>query len=573
MHIENQRRRMIRRAWLSVPVLFVLILARSHGAESVQTTTPPDAIFYNGHFITVGTSLPTAQAVAVSNGKFAAVGSNDAVQRMAGPSTRRVDLQGRTVVPGLEDDHFHSIGGGPGVDLSRTRTIQDVLNAIREGAAKASPGEVIVTNSDWHEGQLKEQRLPYRKELDQAAPHHPLVVVRGGHEYILNSAALEKWKITTATSEPEGGSIGRYSDGTLNGELVDRAKNLVSLPPPPRRDLETSIKDQIDEFRRLNEAGLTSIRYPGTSIEAWRLLQEMKRRGVLTMRTNVLFRLGNSPANIPADLDRLGIGPDEGDDWIRAGGIKLIVDGGFEGGWMRDPYEEPWGKHGTYRGLQTFPSEPYKQIVRILNQRGWRVATHAVGDAAIDLVLDAYEAADRESSIAGKRWSIEHGFIPRPEHFARMKKLGIVLSAQNHLYLAAPSLKAYWGEKRTAWMTPLRAYIDAGIPIASGTDSAVVPYPPLWTMYHFITRNTISGGVVGPDQRITRQEALRAATLGNAYLTFEENTKGSIESGKLADFVVLAEDILTCPEKDIENMKVMMTVIGGKVVFDGAKGL
>ena len=217
-------------------------------------------------------------------------------------------------------------------------------------------------------------------------------------------------------------------------------------------------------------------------------------------------------------------------------------------------------------GLQTFPSEPYKQIVRVLNQRGWRVATHAVGDAAIDLVLDAYEAADRDSAIAARRFSIEHGFIPRPEHFPRMKKLGIVLSAQNHLYLAAPSLKSYWGEKPTSWMTPLRAYIDAGIPIASGTDSAVVPYPPFWTMYHFITRDTISGGVVGPEQRITRQEALRAATLGNAYLSMEEKTKGSIETGKLADFVVIDHDLFSVSVNDIEKIQVLMTV-GGKTVY------
>ncbi len=536
-------------------------------AGTGQGGNPPETIFYNGHFLTVNSAAPNAQAVAVMNGRFTAVGTNDAVRKLAGPNTRQVDLHGRTVLPGLADDHFHSIGGGPGVDLSRARTIDDVLNAIRERASKTPAGGVIVTNSDWHEGQLQEQRLPYRKDLDRAAPNHPLVVVRGGHEYILNSAALAKWQITPSTAEPEGGSIGKYPDGTLNGELVDRAKNLVTLPPPPRRDPEQAITDQIAEFKRLNEAGLTSIRYPGTSIEMWRMLQEMEKRGVLTMRVNVLFRVpGNTAEAVAAQLDRLGVKPTDGDEWVRAGGIKLVVDGGFEGGWMRDPYEEPWGKHGTYRGLQTFPTEPYQQIVRTLNQKGWRVATHAVGDAAIDLVLDAYEAADRESSIQQKRWSIEHGFIPHPEHFARMKKLGIVLSAQNHLYLAAPSLKSYWGEKRSAWMTPLRAYIDAGIPIASGTDSAVVPYPPFWTMYHFITRNTISGGVVGPDQKITRQEALRAATLGNAYLTFEESVKGSIEVGKLADFIVISQDLMTCPEKDIENMQVLMTVIGGKTV-------
>jgi predicted amidohydrolase YtcJ len=141
----------------------------------------------------------------------------------------------------------------------------------------------VVTDSNWHEGQLKEHRLPYRRDLDRAAPNHPVVVVRGGHEYILNSASLEKWKITTTTPEPSGGSIGRYADGSLNGELVDCARTLVTLPAAPPRDSEALIRDQIDEFRRLHEAGLTSVRYPGTSIEAWRMLQEMKRRGVLTM--------------------------------------------------------------------------------------------------------------------------------------------------------------------------------------------------------------------------------------------------------------------------------------------------
>jgi len=552
--------------WLAV--LFAVYMRAQQAQSVLQTQSAPDTIFYNGHFVTVNPANPSAEAVAVSKGRFVAVGKNGEVRKLAAPSTSQVDLGGLTAIPGLADGHFHSIGGGPGVDLSRARSLDDVLNAIGERAAKTPRGEVIVTNSDWHEAQLKEQRLPYRKDLDHAAPNHPVVVVRGGHEYVLNSAALEKWRITTATPRAEGGSIGRYDDGTLNGELVDRAKALVQLPPPPRRTLEESIRDQIDEFRRLNEAGLTSIRYPGTSVEMWHMLREMERRGVLTMRTNVLFRPGNSPDDALAQLERIPVKPDEGDEWVRVGGMKLVVDGGFEGGWMREPYEEPWGKHGAYRGLQTFPTDAYTQIVRILNRRGWRVATHAVGDAAIDLVLDAYESADKESSIAAKRWTIEHGFIPRPEHFARIKKLGLVLSVQDHLYLAAPSLKAYWGEKRTAWMTPLRSYIDAGIPVASGTDSAVVPYLPLWTMYHFVTRNTISGGVVGPEQRITREEALRAATLGNAYMTFEEKTKGSIEAGKLADFIVLEKDILACPEKDIETMKVWMTVVGGRVVVD-----
>lgn len=526
---------------------------------------PADVVLYNGKVVTVDSGGTIAAAAAIRGGRFVFVGATDEARALAGPSTEQIDLAGRTVIPGLADNHFHSIGGGPGVDLSRARSLEDVANAIRARAASTPPGGIIVTNSDWHEGQLTEQRLPYRRDLDQAAPDHPVVVVRGGHEYILNTVALAKWGITTRTAEPEGGSIGRYEDGTLNGELVDRAKYLVTLPPPPVKDAEQLISDLVDEYRRLHEAGLTTIRYAGTTPEMWATLQELKRRNLLTMRVNVVFRIA-ATEDVDAALARIGVKPDEGDEWVRVGGIKLGVDGGFEGGWMREPYLEPLGRKGTYRGLQTFPSDRYKAAVLTLNRRGWRVATHAVGDAAIDLVLEAYEAAHKESSIADERWSIEHAFIPRTEHFPRMRALGLAIAAQNHLYLAAPSLRNYWGPERASWMTPMRAYIDAGIPVSTGTDAAVVPYLPFWTLYHFITRDTISGGVMGPDQRITREEALRAATMGNATLRFDEQTTGSIEAGKAADLLVLADDYLTVPEKGIEGMQVTMTIVGGRIV-------
>ena len=549
--------------------MFTLIVAAlssvGAGCGRAEPQDPADLVLHNGKVVTVDGANPTAQAVATRNGRFVFVGSSEEARALIGPSTEQIDLAGRTVIPGLADNHFHSIGGGTGVDLSRARTLEDVAAAIRARAATTPPGEVIVTNSDWHEGQLTEQRLPYRRDLDQAAPKHPVVVVRGGHEYVLNSAALAKWGITARTPEPEGGSIGRYEDGSLNGELVDRAKSLVTLPPAPPRDPEQTIRGLVDEYRRLNEAGLTTIRYAGTTPEMWATLQEMKRRGVLTMRVNVVFRIA-ATEDADSGLARIGVKPDEGDEWVRVGGIKLGVDGGFEGGWMREPYLEPLGRMGTYRGLQTFQSDLYKAVVLALNQRGWRVATHAVGDAAIDLVLEAYEAAHKETSIASRRWSIEHAFIPAKEHLPRMKALGLVVSAQNHLYLAAPSLKKYWGPERSAWMTPMRAYIDAGIPVSTGTDAAVVPYPPFWTMYHFITRDTISGGVMGPDQRITRDEALRAATMGNAYLRFEEASAGSIEVGKLADLLVLRDDLMTVPEQGIEDMQVAMTIVGGQIV-------
>ena len=234
---------------------------------------------------------------------------------------------------------------------------------------------------------------------------------------------------------------------------------------------------------------------------------------------------------------------------------------------MTEPYAEPYGKGGSYFGLQTMPKEVYTGVVKEINRLGWRVATHAVGDAAIDQVLDAYEAANREKSILDRRWTIEHGQLPRPDHFPRIKSLGVLVSAQNHLYLAAPSVKRYWGEKRAYWLTPLRAYLDNGVRVSSGTDAAVIPYPPLWTIYHFVTRNTISDGVYGKEQRISREEALRLSTINNAYLMFEENRKGSLEPGKLADLVVLSDDILTCPEERIRDITVLMTMVGGKIVY------
>jgi predicted amidohydrolase YtcJ len=238
---------------------------------------------------------------------------------------------------------------------------------------------------------------------------------------------------------------------------------------------------------------------------------------------------------------------------------------------MREPYEEPWGEHGAFTGLQLITRPAFEQVVTGLNDRGWRVATHAVGDAAMDLVLDVYEKANAARAITGRRWSIEHAFIGRPDHLPRIKALGLALAVQDHLYLAGPSLVSYWGSARAALTTPVRMYLDAGLPVSSGTDAPVVPYPPLWTLYHFVTRDTLSGGVLGADQRITRREALRIATVGNAWLTMEEADKGSLEVGKLADVVVLSDDPLTSPEPRLRDAEVLLTIVGGRVVHDRLK--
>ncbi|HYX62815.1 MAG TPA: amidohydrolase family protein, partial [Burkholderiales bacterium] len=326
----------------------------------------------------------------------------------------------------------------------------------------------------------------------------------------------------------------------------------------------------------LNAVGLTGIRIPGgfqfgpDVIGPYRMFQQLKAEGRLTLRVNYLMRIFDfsSVEKVKATIDSWHVRPDEGDEWLRIGGMKTLVDGGFEGGHMREPYAEPYGRGGKFKGIEVVLPAQYIPVVRELNRLGWRVATHAVGDAAVDEVLDAYQAANADRSIVGKRWTIEHYFIARPDQFSRVKALGIAISAQDHLYLAAPSMAKYWGRARAENVTPLRTFLDQGFLVAAGTDSPVIPYNPFWAMYHFITRDTISDGVYAPDQRITREEALKLYTINNARLTFEDNAKGSIEKGKLADLVVLNADYLTVPEKQIESIKPLATMVGGRFVYE-----
>jgi predicted amidohydrolase YtcJ len=552
----------------------VLLAALAAACASGPATPPgpaPDLVLYNGKIVTVDGQFSIAQAVAIRGERFVAVGTDDAVRRSAGAATRQIDLQGRTVIPGLIDGHLHNAGGGPGLDLSRVRSLGELLAAVEARAKSAAPGELIVSNSDWHEAQLHEKRLPHLRELDRVAPKNPVVLVRGGHEFIINSAAAARWNITPTTPSPAGGEIGREPDGSLNGELVDTARNLVRLPPPPKLTPE-AIEAQM---KLLNAAGLTGIRVPGSfqfggdQVAIYRMFQSLRREGRLTMRVNYLMRIFDfsSVESVKALIASWNIRPDEGDAWLRIGGMKTLVDGGFEGGHMRAPYAEPYGRGGKFKGIEVVPPSQYVPIVRELNRLGWRVATHAVGDAAVDEVLEAYEAADRDQSIRGKRWTIEHYFIAAPDQFPRVRALGLAISAQDHLYLAAPSMAKYWGRSRAERVTPMRTFLDQGFLVAGGTDSPVIPYNPFWSIYHFITRDTISDGVYGAPERITREEALRVYTINNARLTFEENLKGSIEPGKLADLVVLSADYLTVPEKAIESLKPVATMVGGRFVY------
>src|SRR5262245_44403573 len=291
------------RWFLSLMLVVLVCLFAAARTTLFPQTKAPDLIIVNAKIYTVDSNFSTAEAVAIGDGKFTAVGTTAQIRKFSGPSTRILDAGGKTIVPGLQDNHLHNAGGGPGVDLFDARTLPDVLGRIRARVKEARPSDVVVTNGDWHEAQLKEHRLPYRKDLDKVAPNTPVVVVRGGHEYILNSAALVRWNITKDTLAPSGGRITRDEEGELNGELLDRARGLVTLPETGGPDPSTAESVRA-EHRKLNAVGLTSIRIPGGSPAQYRLLKEMADRGLLTIRVTHLLRWPvSTPAELKAMLD------------------------------------------------------------------------------------------------------------------------------------------------------------------------------------------------------------------------------------------------------------------------------
>ena len=536
-------------------------------ACSPATPDPADLIVHNGLVHTLDDQLGAVAALAMRGGRVVAAGADDEILRHRATGTVVIDLGGRAVVPGLTDNHFHALGGGPGVDLSGARIMAEVLGAISARAAGTEPGGLVVTNSNWHEGQLAEQRLPLRDDLDRAAPAHAVVVVRGGHEFILNSVALERFGIGEDAFSPPGGRIGRYDDGRLNGELVDRAKDPVRLPAAEEEG--DPAERLLGQLAAMSALGVTSLRIPGGSPQQFALFRRLAEDGRLPLRVEFLFRVrGTAPEDVRATVESWGAGPDFGTGLLTVGGVKLGVDGGFEGGWMREPYEEPWGRGATFFGLQTMPTDVFHGVVRELNDLGWRVATHAVGDAAIDLVLDAYEEANARRPIGERRWTIEHGFIPAPDQFERMRRLGLTVTAQHHLYVAAPSLIDYWGAARAALTTPVGLYVAEGVPVSLGTDSPVIPHNPWHVLYHFATRGTLSAGTMGAEYAVTREQALRLMTSGYAYQVFAESERGTLAPGMMADLAVLSDDYMAVSEDRMGDIVAVVTVVDGRIVHD-----
>jgi predicted amidohydrolase YtcJ len=390
---------------------------------------------------------------------------------------------------------------------------------------------------------------------------------------VANSAALKLAGIDEDTPQPDGGQFTRDREtGELTGLLVNPpAFNMVKrlLPMPAEDHQQHAIRRG---GRLFAKAGVTSVVDPALTPDAMRAYQEIWAAGELQLRTNMIAILDMSvpvalsPEALLAKVEAWGPYSGFGDAMLRLGALKMFVDGFVETGWLKDGY----ANDPSFHGVQAVPRDVLEHTLRAANRNNWQVAVHCVGDAAVELALDAFEAADAEKSIRDRRWSLIHAVFASPEAMQRARRLGLVISAQQLLvYAFAATMLTCWGQERMRHGSPHRTWLDAGLVVAAGSD--VVPFDPLLGIWSFVTRQTRASGVVGPEQRVSREEALRMYTLNAAYLTFEEDIKGSLEPGKLADMVILEGDPLTCATDEIKDRPVSTTILGGKATYSDGK--
>jgi hypothetical protein len=530
-----------------------------------------DVILHHGRVYTVDPEFSVAEALAVADGRIAAVGTNQAVDTLGGPATRRVHLNGRSLLPGFFDAHVHATSIGINlakVDLSGATSIDDVLGLIAARASATPAGDWIEMAPTWHESSLREQRFPTRTELDAVAPEHPVYLPRGTRFFaVTNSAGFAAAGIHRATPDPEGGRFERDAAGELTGLMVDPpAFNRVKQLLPPLTQA-TRVRGLEAVQRAFNSAGITSIIDPALEADDVRAYQRRWEDDALTVRTTGIIApdrsvpLQSSAEDLLRFLDGWAPRSGFGDDRFRIGPFKLWVDGFIETAWLKDGY----ANDPSFHGVQAVPRDVLLAVLRKANELEWQVALHVVGDAALEMTLDVFAEVDRERSIRDRRWTIMHALFPTDQVFRSCRELGVQVSVQQGLsYVNGDSMIKCWGPERAAYASPFRAWIDRGFRLAGGSD--VLPFDPLVSIWSTVTRQTRSAGVLGREQAATRQEALRMFTANPPYLTFEEDRKGTLERGKLADLVVLSDDPLRCAEAEIKDVQVLATVLGGQVV-------
>ncbi|OGD14249.1 MAG: amidohydrolase [Candidatus Aminicenantes bacterium RBG_16_66_30] len=543
-----------------------------------STVDPADLVLMNGKIVTVDDRAPAASWIAVRGDRVAALGSEPkGYTRYVGDGTEIVDLGGALTVPGLIESHGHFTGLGSSkmiLDLTKARSWDEIVALVAEAAAAAKPGDWILGRG-WHQDKWDRvpepnvNGLPVHDALSKATPENPVLLTHAsGHSSLANAKAMELAKITATTTNPEGGEIIRDAAGKAIGAFLETAQSLVryqsghATPEEARARLRKQIELAAQECLAY---GVTTFHDAGASFGTVDLYKTMFEDGTLPVRLYVMLSAGNKALAERGAAYRM-IGAVDNHLTVRT--IKRLIDGalGAHGAWLLEPYADL----PASIGLNTESIEELKETAKFAIANGFQVATHAIGDRGNRETLDIYEEAFKANpDKTDLRWRIEHAQHLSLEDIPRFGKLGVIPAMQAiHCTSDAPWVYKRLGEKRAGegayvW----RKLMAAGAVIPNGTDVPVEPIAPMSCFYAAVTRKLKDGTTFFADQKMTREEALRAYTLNGAYAAFEEGLKGSLTPGKLADITVLSRDILTCPEDDIPGTEVLYTIIGGKVLY------
>jgi hypothetical protein len=529
-------------------------------AAGAAQTERADLLLVNGKVLTVDPGFSVGQAVAVRDGLIVAIGTSEDLRRRF-EAARTVDLAGRTAMPGFIDTHIHIRGNAARwIDLSEVRSLGELKDKVRAMAARLGAGQ-WVTGSGWSEDELVEKRRPLRGDLDEAAPGNPVILTRaGGHSSVANSAALRLAGITRDTPDPEGGMIERDERGEPNGIIRERAEIVGRLVP--RASPEELRQSFIANLRRLLGLGITSIIQAGVNPDGYAEWEAVYAREGETLPRAAVQIYWSGPDRMRAFGKRTG----DGDHRLRVGAVKMLVDGGFTGpaAYTLAPYKgQP-----NYRGSLNQTPEQLYAAVKAGHDLGWQFGLHTIGDGAIVLAVDTFERVLRESPRADHRHYLNHFTVPPPDRtMVAMAKLGVLVAQQpNFTYTLEGRYVDNLDGDRLARNNPLASVMHHGVFLALGSD--ILPIGPMVGLYAAVTRRGMSGAVYGEGERLTMVEAIRGYTSRAAFLTREEAVKGTLEPGRLADIIVLSADPITIDPGRLRDVKVDLTIVGGRIVYE-----
>jgi predicted amidohydrolase YtcJ len=538
-----------------------------------------DRILLNGRILTVDGDFSTVEAVAIQHGEIVATGSNDEISDLATGRTRVDDLGGATALPGIIDAHNHMLSTSVGltqVQLYDCRSIPEMLDRVAAAVAKAKPGEWVL-GKGWDEALLVENRFPDRWELDSVAPNNPVVMHRVWNKLVANSAALAAAGINRETPDPPAdmlyaGAIGRHPEtGEPNGLFSDRAKQMIlqAIPGPTQAQLVEALAIG---SRAYNGVGITGIADPGLFPEQLRAYQVAWEDRALTVRSDLLLgAYGYAPLDMMAGLQDwiqgYGLHGGFGNDMIRLEGIKFGLDGGV--GDRTGRFYEPYLDEPDNYGQWVIDPEEYPHMVRWAHDLGFSIDTHTCGTAAQDLAVQAMIAAYRASPNQRLRHRIHHGYFPSDDVLSRMAEFRIgALVSTPFITNLGDSYVLSIGEERAAKTIPLASYFKAGVPVASSSDTPITDFNPFVGMYAAVARKTVQSKQFDLSEAISREQAIRSYTIAGAWATGLEHRKGSIETGKLADIILLDRDPLTCSDEELRDTVVTRTMVGGTWVYE-----